>query len=125
LWYPAKNHHLAELRIGKIEVETKYFVNVASSLRQIQISGCPDLRDQRCVMRNNGEIGLTDEDQTLKNDPSNGPTEQPEFTETVLNLVVAVFFYSILAYAFMFISSLPPKYEWLLVFVGATVVLFL
>jgi len=63
--------------------------------------------------------------QTLKNDPSNGPTEQPEFTETVLNLVVAVFFYSILAYAFMFISSLPPKYEWLLVFVGATVVLFL
>jgi len=76
-------------------------------------------------MRNNGEIVLADETPAPAPGTLNTKTAQPEFTETVLNLVVAVFFYSILAYAFMFMSHLNWKIEWLIVIVGASVVVFL
>ncbi len=76
-------------------------------------------------MPNNEEKVPADGTPASATDTSNKATEQSEFTETVLNLVVAVFFYSILAYAFMFMSHLNPKFEWLIVIVGATVVAFL
>ena len=50
---------------------------------------------------------------------------RPEFVETVLNLVVAIFFYSMLSYAFMEAFDWKPWKEWSLVIVGAVVIVLL